>query len=979
MKHKRVAMFVLSADAGGSISSTCGSILRRGAAIVIAAGSLLHVGVAQSSAAAPGQSVSMISIALPSANKIMADGTVEVTIHLNAPADPSTLAVEADDEDITAYFSSCHQAPCDVTAKLNGNVVSSGWNYLDATVEGPNASTDSDSAQFYDDRGISPTDATTGYAPSYAVHISATESNGLEVDYAPGVGNTPTYYPNASHPGCQYGQLALLTLNRTTLAPKSIRCFGTNDNASLNTYLKTLTKSDLVFAEGSKEEPLGRLDLSPIGGTNFTAKDAPRVYAYSIIGYGASPAGLAVESYKTSPYEEWDGVKGDLLNIGSTTPMYGFRPTDSPAFAIQPAPAGGTAKITIGYVTSFPIGEGELPPNFTVPSQFTNVTYTSPACRVTCEGGFFTAVFDAYTLRFLWSNTYATNSASSTAEMARMVADLKFHLTNFGPRIVIITSVGNPLGSTSNVFNATITPSQDLVTTIQDLNVSASAVKLLISGGSFSMIGIPGARPAPDQGNHDITKWYSSSLQEGETGALQGLLQRDNAFRYRPEDVAPFSVDSSVTNPTANDLLSFAIPDQLGTAPSVDWPEMDTVGLRKAYAYASEQMNREDYYSGDACRLPIVQCEDIRSRYTSSQLIGITTGIDPRTIPYPSGNDPGFTTGDLNAVTQQLAREKQYLKNTASYATELRQINTNATMNIGLSLQNSATSVASAIAGVDSSPGKSDLSLVPSILDGVAALTSIIGVPFKPAAVISGLLSTASGILGIIRGAQPEPEDRVTKLANLLAENSGKASEYAFRFNTSVQSSTGMYFNDVYSDWFKLQTTGLMTVTNDSGWYYQTVGNALTEFNNDFVAEARISFFEQVMPQYFNQRWVRKVPAYCFIIKGPTSQHGVDINAISNTVAADLPVENLESAYSWDFWPTAEYPRSEDYVFMVVKKTTKTWPSSLGTTLMGPANFSNPNGNLGIPREFFYDSSGYSVFSNNQFPQACTISPVSQE
>ena len=908
------------------------------------------------SSAAHAQESSLITITLPPANNIPVDGTIAVTIHLDAPADPSTLVVQANDQDITTYFPSCYQAPCDIVANLNGNVVNPGWNYLYASVEGPNASTDADSAQFYDYDGISPTDATTGYAPPFAVHIRADLFRGLEVDYAPGVGNIPTYYPNAQYPGCSGGQLTLLTLNRTTLAPTSITCYGTNDNTSLNTYLKTLTKSDLVFASNEKTAPLGKLNLAPIGGTDFTANGAPHAYGYSIIGYGATAAGLAVESYKTSPFEAWDGIEGSLINIGSTTPMYGFRSTDSPAFAIQPAAAGGTAKITIGYATSFPIGEGAPPSNFNLPSGFTNVTYTSPACSVTCTGGLFTAAFDAHTLRFLWSNTYATNSASSQAEMARMVADLKYHLT----------SVGNPFGSASSWFTTplSLSPSQELIDTIQSLNVSGDAVKLLITGGSFSMIGVPGTLPAPNQGNHNITKWYSSSLQTGETGALHGLLLRDNQFRYRPEDVAPFTVDSSVPNPTANQLLSFAIPDQLGTAPSVDWPEMDTLAHRNAYAYASDQMNREDYYGGNACRLPQVQCQDIRARYTSSQLDGIITGIDPRTISYPSGGNPGFEPGDLADITAQLNIEKQYLKNTASYASVLKQINTNATQNIGLSVQSSATSVASSVLQASQSPGSTSVSLVPSILGAAASLTSIVGAVYPPAGVVSGLLATATSIQGLVNAAKPEPDPPVTNLANLLAETGGTASQYAFRFNTLVQSSTGMYFNDVYSDWFKLQTVGLMTVTPNSGWYYSTVGNALTEYNNDFVGEARISFFEQVLPQYYSEVRTRKVAAYYIMtIGGPTDQLGVTKHVLS---ALRLPAGNL-TAYSYDYWPTPEYPLCEDYVFMIVKNTTNTWTGQLGTTLMGPANFSDPNGNLGIPREFFYDTSGFSARNDTTF------------
>ena len=119
---------------------------------------------------------------------------------------------------------------------------------------------------------------------------------------------------------------------------------------------------------------------------------------------------------------------------------------------------------------------------------------------------------------------------------------------------------------------------------------------------------------------------------------------------------------------------------------------MDTDGRRKAYAYASNEINISDYYAGAECRLTKDQCDDIRYRYTGSQLNNIVTGIDPRSISYPqSRSDPGFTQEDLTAVTNQLADEKQYLKNASSYASLLKEINTNALQNIGLSLQNAAT------------------------------------------------------------------------------------------------------------------------------------------------------------------------------------------------------------------------------------------------------------------------------------------------
>jgi len=948
------------------VGRLAGSVLVKG---LVLAGFLLG-GIVPAHA----RDASMISISVPPANEIMKEGSVDVTIRLSAPADPSHLQVQGNNADITEYFDKtrCYSAPCEISARLNANVVTQGWNYMYATVEGPNASTDSASAQFYNDRGVTPTDATTGYAPSFSVHVHATDTKGLEVDYAPGIGNVPTYYPNSSYPGCAYEQLTMLTLNRTSLAPKSVKCFGPNDKEPLDTYLKQLTKDDLVFASTVHGQPLGRLNLAIIGGTDFTAAGAPTAYSYSIIGYGASTPGLAVESYNASPHYPRHGLEGSLINVGSTTAMYAFRSTDAPAFAVQPAESGKQAKITVGYTTSFPIGTGALPTNFILPSQFTNTTYASPACAISCSGGLFTAVFDAYTLQLRWSNTYATNSDRSVDEVNRMAGDLQFHLNSYpvGRNLVIITTVGNPFGTADEWGNASRYPSQQLVDIIQKLGVSGSAFTKLIQGGSFSMIGLPDALPSPGQGVHSITKWYSSTLQAGDTGALRGVLVRDKNFLLSPQDISSFTVDSSITNPTASDLLSFAIPLQIGRAPSVGWPMMDTDGRRKAYAYASDQMNRADFYDRDPCTMPRVQCEDIRARYTSSQLKNITTGINPRDIPFPSDPNAGFTANDLSDVTDQLAREKQYLKSADGYAETLYKINTNGIINVGASLQSSATNVATTLYTVDRSADESALSLVPNIIGTAAAITSIAGV-FPPVGIVSGVLGSASSLAGLYNSTKSQPDPEVSKLGDLLAQKGGDASEYAYKFNTALQASTGMYFNDVYSDWFKLQTVGLMTVTPGSGWYYETVGNALTDYNRQLISNARTSFYEQAAPQYFAEIRLHRIARSYYLEHGET-QATLDKWAAEEN--AGFPPRYLSRAFVYDYSPTPGYPRCIDYVYMVNKSSVKngvkvparngtvdTWPDTFGTTLMGPVDPATSLGNLGLPRDFFYDTSGYSV------------------
>jgi hypothetical protein len=339
-------------------------------------------------------------------------------------------------------------------------------------------------------------------------------------------------------------------------------------------------------------------------------------------------------------------------------------------------------------------------------------------------------------------------------------------------------------------------------------------------------------------------------------------------------------------------------------------------------------------------------------------MAGIISGIDPMTIHYPEGEHPAFTQDDLTTVTTQLKRERQYLQNAANYASALKEINTNATMNIGSSVQSAATSVAATMTQMTSSPGNSDLSLASSVLGTASGVTAIVGVAFPPAAVVSGVLGTASSILGIVGAAQPQPDPQVTKLANLLAENGGKASEYAVRFNSSVQSSTGMYFNDVYSDWFKLQTVGLMSVTPDSGWYYSTVGNSLTDFNKSFIAQARTSFFEQVLPQYAYEARICGVPK--------------EYTVYAAAAAAGLHKSVAESPYAWGVWSTAGHPQYRDYTFMAIKNSNKGWPNSLGETLTGPADLSNPNGNLGIPTAFLYDTGGFEI---SDWSSSCSLIP----
>lgn len=921
------------------------------------------------------QAQHLVQFTSPTPSTELNDGTLQVTIHVDAPALPSSLYVEANGKDVTRYFhtAGCHSAPCEFTATLNANVLHPGWNYLATTVHSEHAAVDSDHVRVYNQLGS--LSATTGYAAPFTVKVIAKEQ-AVEVGYSPETGLTPANYPYLKGTRCAPGDLFLLTLDRSSLSFKRTTCYGTGANTSLVAYLSTLTKTDLVI--GGNSGPgyhLGPLDLSKIGGTNFTASGAPTAWGYSIVGFGGASTGLAYESYTTTQNGPWVGVQGDLVDIASTTPLYCFRPTDSPAFVVQPSTttATGSAKITVGYARTFPIGNGGEPDNFTLPASFTNATYNSPACSTSCAGAVWVLIFDSMTMQFVSSNTYATNSAINLSEMARFANDINaFRASDVtANKVVFLTTIGSAFGAVTDPSTSTAYASKAMVDAVGYLGVSPNAFNQLLFGGQFSMVGIPGSTPVAGQTMHPIDKWYSSTQQPGDTGSLSGLLTRNHRFKFVPADVGSITIQKS--NPSADDLLSFAIPAQLAVAPSVPWPDMGTVGLRNAYAYLSDYMQRHDYFGGKVCRLSINQCEDIRFRYTSGEMNNIIKGVDPGAIPFPDEAAQGakkFTETEFDKVAAQLKDEKQYLSNVSSYQLALTQINTNATMNVGAALQAAATNVSTKLNEAIGSPANSSkLQLATDMVGTVGALIGSVGPVFPPASVAAGLLGGSAGMMSIFNNSKNAPDPYVTQLSDLLAKQGGVASDYATNFNTQIQASTGMFFNSTYADWFKLQTIGLMSVIPGSGWNFPNAGNAMTDFNSSFIARARNSFYQQTVPQYFNQIRLRD---YQFYYYTGTEKSKNDNAAEQN--AGYLP-KLLDRHYSWNYWPSPGAPKCKDYVYMVTTNSriqvpsylgdVKSWSSEFGTLLMGPTG-AGTTSDLGIPREYFYDTLGFKVAFDTQ-------------
>jgi len=603
--------------------------------------------------------------------------TANVKLHLDAGALPTTFKVTTKGgRNVTKKFnvSGCSSVPCDVTATLKeGEDLHPGWNYFLVQVNGEGGSAQSSRLRIYSANGVG--DPTDGTGAPHEVHVAMTPDLGMEVDYSPLNGNVPTYYPSSvPGAGCNSNQnLTVIILDRSTLTYKRNGCYGPGDNAGLQQLVPLLTQNDLVLASTSPGQPLGPLNMSGFGGTDFSASGVTPAYGYSIIGYGDAVRGQATESYGSSSSAPWYGVTGKLVNVSPYQPAYAYQPTDNPGFSVIPGATSST--ITIGNVQNFPIGT-QPAPNQVVPPGFTSVTYTSPDIGQ-AAGGFWVLELSRYDLSQVSSTFYPTNcpACGNSNALSQLGAGLGVAPTN----MIFMVSVGSPFpGDGSGA------PSTGLDNWMRWFGISAYAFDALgYNTAQFSMVGIPrSAFQSPPEGsgylqfaippNPWLEKWYSSTLetQQGDTGALHGYLIRNKQFLFAPKDVTPYTANLPPDTTSADTLLAGGLSQEIDSAEPVAWPLMAQPGTESAYMWLSSQMISADMYGGGPCAGPTSVCSDIRFYYTSDEVDAITGGIDPATIPYPGdtiAQQWDFTQADFDSAVQQLRYERAYLRNVRNY------------------------------------------------------------------------------------------------------------------------------------------------------------------------------------------------------------------------------------------------------------------------------------------------------------------------
>lgn len=928
----------------------------------------------------------------------------------------------ANGQDVTKSFNvvNCAWGPCKVSGGLTlGPELTTGWNHLIATVHTDSGAVGSSRLRFYEKTSL--TDPTNGSVAPYAVHVKMTASQGIEVGYSLATGNAPIFYQAES----PCSGLTVLDLDRSTLAFKSITCYGTTltEAGALDQFWGTLTQNDLILASTPPGVSLGQLDLSPVGGTNFISfgpyapPPPPPAFGYSIIGYGKAGAGTATESYNSSSDAPWYGIEGNLINVGSSTPLYAFQSTDSAGFAV--VPNGLSATVTIGNPQQLPLAGG-TPPNRTVPAGFTNVTYSAPPVTGS-GGGLWVLVLDRHSLQLVSSNTYSSrlNDNSLNQSQTSDLVNNIYHLDN--AKLVFIVTLVGP--DTSGDYGSTPLNTQlnqgnqytNILQTVMQMGISPFAFDKIMGlqwglhnpASAFSMIGIPknfmtelptkvpNTCTIPSNtttvcgGNQD--QWFSSALdtQQHETGALKGSLVRNKAFEYSPTSVGSIDANTLSNNPTPDTLLSDTIARGVSTAPSVPWPLHDTPGHQAAYASLSNQMVSSIFFPEQGCGTASY-CSDIRFYYTGDEANQIAnsnfalpcpsdTAPPSAVSPAYPGDGNGFSSQEWTDAVCQLKLEKAYLSDVIAYQNWMKDINTDANQNLGIQLSAAALQVANDLNQATGQPQegiKNDpLSLSANVLSEASTVAGAFSELAPPLGVISSILGGAAGILSIVdgtQGASPTPDPYVNQLGDLIAANEGTASDAANKFNTDLATSMTTFFNGVYSDWFKLQSIALMSVNPDAPPWYGENQNSVASFAPYLAASARKSFYMQLASRYFCTQYLEtsgyapRFPGYGSIPSPFAMPDDLTSQVVSyfGVSKADYAVNYRDTLPYYDIDGNLYADGTWNYNVVVLQNNhSATWSSDFGDILMGPANSSDGTGNLNLNPDVLYDSGIFPTIS----------------
>jgi len=733
--------------------------------------------------------------------------------------------------------------------------------------------------------------------------------------------------------------------------------------------------------------------------------------------------------------------------------LYSFLATNNTGFAILPGAAGtegnpGLPTIYVGNPSNVPVGDSSIPTNQIRPINsntgkdlFSYATYTPNWPQGNWAGGVYLVVLNSIDLSVISQNAYVTNCGSSCGSdhtndntaLTNLANALTFsNSTNTNPRnqIYLFTTVGIPFSYGSDTA--------PLISAVAALGISPYALQAVIpdalgtpAGTGFSFVATslqpnPPTTPDSDATPNNPQKLWSSSAdtQQGETGALRGVFVQGNNSFYAPTDVDPFNVSELPAYATGDDYLSHADSYALGSTEPVAWPFMDTPGGRAAYSYLSTVLINYNLFTGgnpnsnNECSS---ECDDIRFWYTGDQASSVYTPLSPAQVQYPGDSTAtakGFTKADFDNVQQQLDLEQIYLKEVLALKAYAEEMNTESSQNVALSLTQSGTNIAldlqNQLGYSQTQAGETPVRVAADSFNFIAGAVSA-GIPFfnpdEPLTqlakiakiglpVADGVFWAASAILTIVADyatteTNTQPDPYVLQLQQLIGQSSNEATAAATNFNANLESTTGIFYNGVFSDWFRLQSAGLMSVNEgNNGWYIADTDqdNVLSAKNAAIVAGLRTELWRQVLQQQFSKAQYNNLASAYWVYKAyPTLGDLLSVFSINYPLHwADFPdrpacgpdckginvspEDNVQAGWAARTNPSSPLCSDVTYIFQN-NNFGKLWTTTIGATLLGAPTSTNGLSNLNIDPNWLMDEWGIPWFAKTtdgfpmNFPQ----------
>ncbi len=957
-----------------------------------------------------------ITFATPGPAQMFTTTSVPVRVHISGGLEPAEFKITLNGKKITDRFTAsgaCSPESCYESASLSiPDGIRAGWNRLSASASNSRGAVDGAQLRFFYRYGLG--DSTDSSQPPFDAHIAVQPNGDVELGYQPNVvGGSTTLSA-----GCPSDTWSVVVIDRASLTQSqqnSSGCFYASDTKDLEYKVSTLPYNTIVVVRGPLNSPIGQVDMSSIGGTNFTIPFPvppgaqpflPNFSSYSIIGYGQSAPGLAYESYTTNG-DNPPGIEGVLENVCCSNTntdvsgsFYAFRPADQPGFTVSYP--NNLAQIEIKYNTDLPLGPVGTP-NRATPSGLDLDTVANPGSTP----GIWMAIFYRQTLQLAASQVYTPTAQDPVTAYKQLSSDIDqlYSPNGYSSKdALIFVVITQPQGFPVPPHQGNASVIGNLSRSIQALGGSAADFWQAVSTGKhYSLVGTT-------TDNVSSSKQYSTEVdsQQFESGLLHGQLTRNHQMLYTPAQLTPITTNFTAVG---DDLWERDIASQVGGTRPVPWPYTGDPDHLAAYAWLSRYLVDKVFYgidpenySSDPCTEST--CDDIRFYYTGSEASQVSgSSLDPtdpsinKAYRKAGGQEAlGFSPGDLSDQQTQLSLEKTYLGDAEALNTYLQEVFTSSESNIALTLTTDASNLAAALtAALPEHPAPSPvdkLALTSDILSDVAGAASVFSgganvllAPTNPvsgtAAVISGVLSTTASILNTIDAAhpaQPPTDPYVVELADLESASQGVASKTAIDFSTDLQASTATFFTRVYSDWYRLQSVALMSVNTDTDtpnpWYMKDVsGPTASEYLASLTAGAEKQFYMAILPQHFTE------DTYPGLADGYNLQ---DTNSLLQTCygtsdvpaySYDNPQPSVYTDYGWLYngsaflnslidgpWSSAgndwTRPGRDVYVIRTTPNSQGAWGfwTDMGNTLMAPQNATDGTGPLNLNQNWFFES-----------------------